>query len=82
MEPMRICDLLLEERAVDIVDHDKITETKRRREQCECLMEILEENNNDCFHYFLHILCEKKFARILKLLKIPAVRAVDDGKSN
>lgn len=79
---MRICDLLLEERAVDIVDHDKITETKRRRKQSQRLMKILEENNNDCFHYFLHILYEKKYATILKKLESPAIRAVDDGKLN
>lgn len=79
---MRICDLLLEERAVDIVDHDKITETKTRREQSKHLMEILEENNNDCFHYFLHILYENNFAKILKLFENPARRAVIDGKFN
>lgn len=77
---MRICDLSLEERAVDIVDHDKITETKRRRKQSQRLMEILEENNNDCFHHFLHILCKKNYATILEELESPAIRAVDDGK--
>lgn len=82
LEPLRICDLLLEERAVDIVDHDKITETKGRRNQSQRLIEILEENNNDCFHYFLHILYEKNYATILKILESPTVRSVDDGKLN
>lgn len=58
LEPVDICDVLFEESAVDIPSHDKITEPTRRRKQIKCLLKTVEENNHDCFHFFLYIIQE------------------------
>lgn len=61
LEPIDICDFLFEEKAIDIMTHDNITETEKRRQQVEDLLQTLQENENDCFHYFLYIIEKNKF---------------------
>lgn len=61
LEPVDICDFLLEERAIEIMTHEKITETEGRRQQVKALLQTLQENENDCFHYFLYIIEKNKF---------------------
>lgn len=56
VDPLYICDLLLEESAIDIPYHDMITETNRRREQISILLKKVEEDANNCFLFFLYIL--------------------------
>lgn len=56
LDPLEISDLLFEEEAIDIVDHDQITETAIRLEQTKCLIDTVKENRNDCFHFFLFTL--------------------------
>lgn len=79
MEPLSICDLLFQERALDIFDHDKITETTCRSNQVQHLIEILKENTNDCFHYFLYILHRENIATIKNKLANPALEAAEYG---
>lgn len=79
LEPIRICDLLFEERVIDILDHDKITETNRRLKQIQRLIEILMKNKNDCFHYFLNLLQREHFEKIRMKLENPALEAAEYG---
>lgn len=79
MEPQSICDLLFEERALDIFDHDKITETTGRRNQVPHLIDILKENKNDCFHYFLYILHRENIATIKNKLANLALETAEYG---
>lgn len=79
LEPLSICDLLFQERALDIFDHDKITETTGRRNQVPHLIEILKENKNDCFHYFLYILHGENIAIIKNKLANLALEATEYG---
>lgn len=68
LEPIDICDFLFEEKAIDIMTHDKITETEKRRQQVEDLLQTLQENKNDCFHYFLYIIEKNEFNDIRNVL--------------
>lgn len=68
LEPIYICDFLFEEKAIDIMTHDKITETEKRRQQVEDLLQTLQENKNDCFHYFLYIIEKNEFNDIRNVL--------------
>lgn len=81
LEPIVVCDLLFEEEAVNILDHDFITETKQRQKQIQRLIKKLKENNKDCFHYFLYILEKEKFKTIRKLLEKSPSKAVGKGMS-
>lgn len=69
LEPLDFCDLLFEERAIEIPVHDKITETSRRVKQTEYLLETVQENKNDCFHFFLYILQREEFQFIRSVLE-------------
>lgn len=69
LEPLDISDFLFEERAVDIPSHDKITEPTERRKQIECLLEIVNENNNDCLYFFLYILQREGYNYICQELE-------------
>lgn len=69
LEPRDLCDVLFAEEAVDILSHDKITETNRRRKQVKILLETLMENKNDCFHFFLYILQRKHYDYIRQTLE-------------
>lgn len=64
LEPIDICDFLFEERAIEIMTHDKITEIGERRQQVKDLLQTLQQNENDCFHYFLFILEKNEFIDI------------------
>lgn len=61
LEPIYICDFLFEEKAIEIMTHDNITEKEKRQQQVEDLLQTLQENENDCFHYFLYIIEKNKF---------------------
>lgn len=81
LEPVDICDFLLEERAIEIMTHDKITETEERRQQVEELLQTLQEN--DCFHYFLYIIEKYKFDYIRNVIGSPlASEAIREGICN
>lgn len=83
LEPIELCDILLEERAIEIMIHDKITETGERRQQAKDLLQVLQENKNDCFHYFLHIIQNKEYKDIRCQLENPsASEAARDGMFN
>lgn len=69
LEPIDICDFLFEEKAIEIMTHDNITETAKRRQQVEDLLQTLQENKNDCFHYFLYIIEKNKFNDIRNVLE-------------
>lgn len=79
LEPLDICDLLFEERAIEISAHDKITETSRRQKQMKYLLETVKENKNDCFLFFLYILQKEGHESILEELKKSAMGAVGTG---
>lgn len=81
LEPIQISDLLFEERAIDILAHDRITETVSRRKQIKNLLETVEGSRRDCFHFFLFIL-QNKFQNICSELKHPTLAAVRDNTFN
>lgn len=80
LEPLDFCDLLFEERAIEIPVHDKITETSRRVKQTEYLLETVQENKNDCFHFFLYILQKEEYMSVLEKLKKPCSKHIRSGK--
>lgn len=83
LDPIELCDILLEERAIEIMIHDKITETEERRQQAKDLLQVLQENKNECFHYFLHIIQSNEYKDICNQLKNPsASEAVGKGMFN
>lgn len=69
LEPIDICDFLFEEKAIEIMTHDSITEREKRRQQVEDLLQTLQENKNDCFHYFLYIIEKNEFNDIRNVLE-------------
>lgn len=80
LDPLDICDLLLEERAIEIMTHDKITEIGERRQQVKDLLQTLQQNENDSFHYFLYIIEKNEFNDIINVLERQfALEAVRDG---
>lgn len=74
LEPIKISDLLFEERAVDILTHDRITEIVPRRKQIGILLDTVIKNKEDCFHIFLFIL-QNHFGTICNELKNPTFSA-------
>lgn len=64
LEPIDLCELLLEEKVIEIMTHDKITETGEGRQQIKDLLQTLQQNENDCFHYFLYIIEKNEFKDI------------------
>lgn len=54
LDPLYVCDLLFEDRAIEIIEHDTITEFESRNQQVRTLLETVKENKNDCFHFFLY----------------------------
>lgn len=75
LEPIKILDLLFEERAVDILAHDRITGIVSRRKQIEMLLETVKGNTEDCFHFFLYIL-QNEFQKLCIELTYPTIAAV------
>lgn len=82
LEPIDICDFLFEEKAIEIMTHDSITEREKRRQQVEDLLQTLQENRNSCFHYFLYIIEKNEFLGIRKALGSPDLDAARDGIHN
>lgn len=80
LEPIAMCDYLFEEGALNILDHDIITETKHRQKQIKRLIEKLTENT-DCFHFFLYILQKEEFETIRKKIRNPPLEA-EEGISD
>lgn len=78
LEPLDISDLLFEERAVDVYTHDKITESRHRRNQIKYLLDTVRENRNECFHFFLFIL-QKRYIYICNMLKESTVAATGES---
>lgn len=74
LEPIMILDLLFEERAVDILTHDIITQTVPRRKQIGILLDTVKRNKEDCFKIFLFIL-QNHFKIICNELKNPTFSA-------
>ncbi|XP_078324280.1 uncharacterized protein LOC111123198 isoform X2 [Crassostrea virginica] len=81
LEPVYICDLLFEERAVDIPDHDRVTEARHRQKQIKHLLDTVKENKNDCFHFFLYILQKEESESILQEFKTSPSGAVGTESS-
>lgn len=52
LDPVDLSDLLFEERAMEIIAHDTITESSLRSKQVKHLLKTINENENDCFHFF------------------------------
>lgn len=76
LDPFDHSDLLFEERAIEIIAHDQITESDLRNKQIEYLLKTIEENKNDCFHFFLYILQKEEYEYILqKLCERPAPKS-------
>lgn len=72
LEPLDICDFLFEERALEILDHDMITENGRRKKQIKRLLKTVKRNKNYCFHFFLYILQKEEYKYVLEELERPA----------
>lgn len=69
LEPLEICDFLFEEKALEILDHDKITEKERRKKQAKRLLKAIKRNKNCCFHFFLYILQKRNIRMYLISLR-------------
>lgn len=82
LDPLYLCDLLFEERAITILAHDKITEVKQRQKQIKYLLRTVVENKNDCFYFFLYILQREEYEYIREKLEKPASRAENVGMFN
>ncbi|XP_062606355.1 uncharacterized protein LOC134268179, partial [Saccostrea cucullata] len=68
LEPLELCDLLFEESAIDIPDHDRITETNKISKQIQRFLETVKKNENNCFHFLLFILGKNGYREILEEL--------------
>lgn len=79
LDPLYLCDLLFEERAITILAHDKITEVKQRQKQIRYLLGTVIENENDCFHFFLYILQREDYKYIRETLERHASEAGNVG---
>lgn len=79
LDPFDVCDFLFEEKAIQIPVHDKITEKTNLKKQIKYLLETLNENENDCFYFFLHILENMEYNDILKELADNVPGTVKDG---
>lgn len=78
LEPLDICDFLFEEKALEVFNHDMITENGRRKKQIKRLLETVEGNEN-CFHFFLYILQKDEYMYVLEELKRPASEIIQAG---
>lgn len=79
LEPLDLSDLLFEERAIEILTHDKITETRQRQKQIKRLLETVQKTENNCFHFFLYILQRNEYNYIRKKLEGPAPEPLKRG---
>ena len=83
LEPLYICDILFEESAISILDHDKVTEASLRKKQISYLLDTVKKNENNCFLFFLHCnLQNQNHHHIIKeLLKTPSKETTAAGMS-
>lgn len=79
LEPLGLCDVLLEEGAIKIINHDKIMEIDQREEQIKYLLDTIKENKNDCFQAFLYTLQKEKYEVICRELERPVSKVVAAG---
>lgn len=79
LEPLDICDFLFEESALEIREHDMITENGRLKKQIKRLLKTVKRNENDCFHFFLYILQNKEYKYVLEVLERPASETIRAG---
>ena len=82
LDPLYLSDLLFEERAIELFEHDKVTEESRCEKQIPLLLEIVTENKNKCFHFFLHILLNRDYEHIIKKIVGPVEETVQNGRLN
>ena len=69
LEPLDLSDVLFEVGALDIFEHDRITEDECRKYQVIQLLNALKENKNDCFYWFQWCLKEENNNSIIELLR-------------
>lgn len=79
LEPLELSDHLFEERAIEILVHDKITEKIKRSKQTTYLLETLIENENNCFYVFLFILKKYRYDKICKAFERHALNTAGQG---
>lgn len=82
LEPLHLCDLLFEERALELLVHDKITGKKQQQKQIEHLLGTIEKNEHDCFHFFLYILSKNKYEFVLEALERSSLKGDSNGMLN
>ncbi|XP_078339927.1 uncharacterized protein LOC111110586 isoform X5 [Crassostrea virginica] len=83
LDPLYLSDLLFEERAIELFEHDKVTEESRCNKQTPLLLGIVNENKNECFHFFLHILLNRDYKHIIKKIVEPVEESVqNDSRRN
>ena len=80
LDPLYLCDLLFEERAIELFEHDKVTEESRCNKQIPLLLEIVTENKNNCFHFFLYILLTRDYDHIIKKIVEPFAETFQNGR--
>lgn len=76
LDPLFFSDLLFEEGAIELLEHDKVTEERKCKKQISNLLEIVNENKNDCFHFLLYYLLNKDYDHIIKEIVGP-VKEID-----
>lgn len=76
LEPLGLCDVLLEEGAIKILHHDKIMEIDKREKQIKYLLDHIKENKTDCFQAFLYTLQKENYEVICKELERPVSKVV------
>lgn len=69
LEPLDLSDNLFEEGALDILEHDRITEDESRRNQVSYLLDAVKKDKNDCFHWFQFCLKKENNTPIIELLR-------------
>lgn len=79
LEPLGLCDVLLEEGAIKILHHDNIIEIDKREKQIKYLLDHIKENKNDCFQAFLYTLQKENYEVICKELERPVSKVVATG---
>ena len=69
LEPLDLSDVLFEVGALDIFEHDRITEDECRKNQVIHLLNVLKEDKKDCFYWFKWRLKEENNNSIIDLLR-------------
>lgn len=74
---MDLSDFLFEVGALDIFEHDRITDDDRRRFQVTHLLKAVKEDKNDCFHWFQFFFKKENNKPIIELLRSASETASD-----